>query len=640
MRSPRFTIYALLLILFLAATLRFFRISYQSYWNDEGNSRVLAGSSAPTILASAAADIHPPGYYLALAGWRALVGESELALRGFSALAGVVLIALLYRLGREYFDKRSALAAALLGAVNPFLIYYSQEARMYELLATLSAASFLLFSLWLKSSRPPEKAIGDWRLGLGYVLASAAGLYTHYAFPFVLIAQNLAALGGLLFHRRGQGWKRLAVWFGLQCFTLLLFTFWLPIAYRQLTTWPAAREFQPFLSALADVGRYLALGRTIPTAHALWAISLVGLSLIFSFAYRGQTITPLLWLLAPVGLTLGFGLLSESFSKFLSVAVPPFCLLLGNGLIGGRNKEAGGRLLRFRLYALRFATLLVLMPALYASLSNLYFNPQYFRDDYRGIARYIESLARPNDAIITISPNQVQAFEYYHPSGAEVFPLPHTRPPDKVETEQALQAIAATHARIFVLFWGEGQADPEGIVENWLNTHAFKAGDAWYGQVRLATYAVSEPASEIAVPSNARFGDNIQLKGYTLQSQTRAPGDTMAPGDIVQVTLFWQTDTVLKERYKIFVHVSAGLDVPPIAQQDGEPGGGQLLTSAWPSNTLIADNHGILLPPDLPPGEYTLFIGLYNLFDSTRLPITINAVPIGDRLELTTITIR
>lgn len=499
---------------------------------------------------------------------------------------------------------------------------------MYALLATLSAASFWLFSRWLKSSRPPDGGFGNWGWGLGYCLVTAAGLYTHYAFPFVIIAQNLAALGGLLFHRRGQGRKRLGVWFGLQALTLLLFAPWLPIAYRQLTTWPAAREAPAFFSALVDISRYLAFGRTLPTGPATLALVAVGGLLLIGRLRGGQTMTPLLWLAVPASLTLAFGLLTEAFSKFLLVAVPPLCLIIGNALAGLRRSLATLGIWVLGL-GMAWATCL--------SLANLYFNPQYFRDDYRGIARYLESVGRPSDAVITIAPNQVQAFEYYHrprAGGAEVFPLPHARPPDRAETEQALAAIAAAHPRIFVLFWGEGQADPEGIVEGWLNTNAFKAGDRWFGQVRLATYAAAQPAADLAVPSGARFGEAITLAGYTLQSAT------LAPGDIAQITLFWQTDTALQERYKVFVHLYAALDAPPVAQQDGEPGGGRLITSEWTPGARMADNHGLWLPADLPPGEYTLVVGLYNLFDSTRLPITINTVPGGDRLELTTLTVR
>ena len=130
---------------------------------------------------------------------------------------------------------------------------------------------------------------------------------------------------------------------------------------------------------------------------------------------------------------------------------------------------------------------------LFVSLNNLYFNPAYFRDDYRGIAQYLARVYRPGDAVIVIAPNQVEAFGHYHTGGAEVFPLPHARPPDPAETIAALEAITASHPRLFVLYWGDEQADPAHTVETWLNTYAFKAGDTWYGQVRLATYASACP---------------------------------------------------------------------------------------------------------------------------------------------------
>lgn len=630
----------LLFILLLATGLRFFRIGHQSYWNDEGNTLALTTYTWPEVVRAAAADIHPPGYYLVVKAWRLLTGESEFALRGFSALAGVALVALLYRLGREYFDERAALAAALLGAVNPFLIYYSQEARMYALLATLSAGSFWLFLLWLKSSRPPAAPIGNWAFVIGYCLISAAGLYTHYAFPFVLIAQNLAALGGLLAHRRGSGFRRLGAWLGLQLLTFLLFTPWLPTAYRQLTSWPAARESHPLVSALADVARYLAIGRTLPTGQVEMALVCVGLLLVIGLARGGQTITPFLWLAVPAGLTLAFGLLTEAFSKFLLVAAPALCLLLGNGLAGRGAQNAGRKWTLFGSWILGLGTWVLglgILFATYFSLSNLYFNPAYFRDDYRGIARYVESVQRPGDAIITIAPNQVQAFGHYHrpeTGSALIFPLPQARPLDPTETTQALASIAASYSRVFVLFWGDEQADPEHVVEEWLNTHAFKAGDQWYGQVRLATYAAAKPAIEIATPSGARFGETITLQGYTLLS------DAVAPGDIVQITLFWQTDRKLEERYKVFVHLYAALDQPPLAQQDGEPGGGGRVASEWQPGQTIADNHGVSLAADLPPGEYTLMIGLYNLFGGDRLPVTINGAWVGDRLELIKIRVK
>ena len=703
-RVLRFT--AVLIVLLLAASLRFYRIGYQSYWNDEGNSLGLSGRGVGTIVQSAAADIHPPGYYLALKPWAALVGTSEPALRGFSALAGVILVALLYRLGKHYFGPGAGVGAALLGAINPFLVYYAQEARMYALLATLAAASFLLFSQWLRSSRPPAAPWGDRRLGAAYSIITAAGLYTHYAFGFVLLAENLAALGGLLAHGRaraattlnaapapgtphgpptshhGSGRQaqpartfpasqgRWLAWLGWQTLTAALYLPWAATAWRQLTTWPAERAAPAPGAALLDLSRYLAFGRTLPTSAALAGLAGAAVLLGLGLRRRGQTITPLLWLVVPAGLTLSLGLLTEAFAKFLLVAVPALCLLVGHGLaavpVGSRSRRGngqplarkdqgghGGPPLREALHgtgntipgprqsltqyvvvaALWLAATATLAAGTVASLNNLYFNPLYFRDDYRGIARYVEGLARPGDAVITIAPNQVEAFGYYHRAGAPIYPLPRTRPLDPAETDAALAEIAAQHPRLFVLYWGDEQADPEHRVEQWLNTRTFKAGEAWYGQVRLATYAAAAPAEAPSTLSGAVFGEAITLVGY------HVPDGNLVAGDILQVTLFWRTDTPMEARYKVFVHLYADPSAPPAAQQDSEPGGGLRPTSTWPAGEVVADNHGVLIPADLPAGEYTLSIGLYELFTNLRLPITLEQAEAGDRLSLGTITI-
>src|SRR5215471_6400520 len=89
-----------LLIVLLAAALRLHEIGRQSLWNDEGNTLRLVERSVPSLLENASHDIHPPGYYLALKAWWSLTGESEFALRAFSALTGLLTVACVYTLGR------------------------------------------------------------------------------------------------------------------------------------------------------------------------------------------------------------------------------------------------------------------------------------------------------------------------------------------------------------------------------------------------------------------------------------------------------------------------------------------------------------------------------------------------------------
>ncbi|MEA3460120.1 MAG: glycosyltransferase family 39 protein, partial [Chloroflexota bacterium] len=135
---------SLIIIILVAALLRFYRLDGQSLWADEGNSVALAGRDLATIARNAARDIHPPLYYWLLHFWVMAFGKSEIAVRSLSALLGTALVYLTFLLGCRLFGRRVGLAAALLSALSPFQVYYSQEARMYILATLLGASSVLL----------------------------------------------------------------------------------------------------------------------------------------------------------------------------------------------------------------------------------------------------------------------------------------------------------------------------------------------------------------------------------------------------------------------------------------------------------------------------------------------------------------
>ncbi|MCB0004789.1 MAG: glycosyltransferase family 39 protein, partial [Anaerolineae bacterium] len=137
-----------------------------SLWNDEGNSWAMLARAYGEIAAAAAADIHPPGYYWLLKTWSLLFGDSAWAMRSLSATLGVLLVVLVLALGRQVARNRSGwgyfpVLAALLAALNPFQIYYSQEARMYMLLAVEAAGVFWAL-LWVMEIG--DLRAGDWRL--------------------------------------------------------------------------------------------------------------------------------------------------------------------------------------------------------------------------------------------------------------------------------------------------------------------------------------------------------------------------------------------------------------------------------------------------------------------------------------------
>ena len=184
-RSP-----ALLLstaITLLAAALRFLNLGYDSLWFDEVLTRQTAAAGFAAALA--VRDHVPLLYWLTTAALR-LLPEHEVTLRLVSALAGVLAVPLLVALGRVARLPRAGLWAALLLAVSPFAIRYSQEARHYALLLLFGLLATVLLLRALGRDRRR-----DW---LAYGVAAALGLMTHYSAWLLLLAQGAVVAGWLL----------------------------------------------------------------------------------------------------------------------------------------------------------------------------------------------------------------------------------------------------------------------------------------------------------------------------------------------------------------------------------------------------------------------------------------------------------
>lgn len=630
MKANRRLLPAAVFVLLLATLLRFHLLGTQSFWNDEGNSARLSERSIPAIVEGTASDVHPPLYYLALRGWRELLGETEFGLRALSAYAGVLTVAAVMALVRQgnltprrqdaeaqpwgghdvaswrpgVLASASAAIAGLLAAVNPLLVYYSQETRMYALLALLAALSAWALLNWLsgKARRPRVWAAA-------YVLLLAAGLYTHYFFPAVIAAQGVVvalwwgrpdwvADRAIVEGRARRG--RLFTWAGLVAVAGILYAPWVPIFWRQIG---GRGDQSSGLTAFASTGaRWLALGSTVGAHEATWAsVAFMALVVLGVVVGGRRSVVPLLLAAIPLVFMYGVGATDPAFFKFMLVVVPFLAVLMG---VAWRSSWSGHILAMVLTVAVLAGSLL--------SLGNLYGDPAFARADYRGMAARIAAEAHSNAGIILVAPNQWEAFTYYHRDGAPVYPLPRGQP-DPAIVEPELERIAAAHDRLYVLYWGDAQRDPEHIIERWLDTHTFKASEEWVSDVRFAVYAVPRAAPTEATPSGATFagldGETITLHEFAVWPVTAAPGD------VVQVRLIWSTDATTARPYKVFLHLldAAGNGV---TQRDSEPVGGSRPTTGWGAGEQIADNHGLLLPSDLPPGRYSLRLGLYDAFDS------------------------
>jgi mannosyltransferase len=190
-RSRTFWIVAGLTV--LAGVLRFATLGMQSYHHDEivTASRILRDGFWHAMDAVGFSESAPPLYYATAWLWTQLTGTGEVGLRSISALAGIATVPVAYQLGAELSSRRAGIVAAALVAVNPMLVWYSQEARGYALFVLLTALSLLYFVRVLDRGRRRDS--------IRWGIASALALATHYfaAFP-------IAAEAFWLLRRRGK----------------------------------------------------------------------------------------------------------------------------------------------------------------------------------------------------------------------------------------------------------------------------------------------------------------------------------------------------------------------------------------------------------------------------------------------------
>ena len=120
----------------LGAALRFPTLDRQSFWLDELVTVSLLDRGLGDVLREIPrTEATPFAYYVVAWVWSSVFGLGEVGLRSLSALAGTATIPVAYGAGAVLVSRRAGLVAAALVATNPFLVWYSQEARSYALLA-------------------------------------------------------------------------------------------------------------------------------------------------------------------------------------------------------------------------------------------------------------------------------------------------------------------------------------------------------------------------------------------------------------------------------------------------------------------------------------------------------------------------
>lgn len=616
----------LVLILWLAFALRLYRLDAQELWGDESVSVGARRLSAAQVLLGKT-DVHPPLYFFALRQVMLLAGTSVFSIRIVSTFCGVLVVPLVYRIGKRTLSETVGKLSALIAAVSALQVFYSQEARMYTMATAWSAASLWCTIEMLRHSRQRK---GWW---IAFVLTALLGMYTHYFVAFVVIAEGLALLWAARHDRRLLA--RLAI---ATAAVAVLYAPWIPIQRQYAASQAYARWEVLTPAVLAEIIRQTLTSWSVvvynvrPTQlfpGADWgAVIITALAFLGAIAaIRTRRIeASLLPLCVILVLALGWAInpiLPVFQDRYLMIGTPAYLVLIGAGLkqISNLKSQASKVLLITGMAA-------VIAPQIIA-LRAWFIDPAFVKGEYGQAMRLISQQARPDDILLLNNYMQWSLFDYYRPSNVTAHLVPAEALLSEEQTDAAMAKLVAGRARAWLLEFGyPEQYDPQHRAERWLAQHGYKQFARDFAGFRLNLYVLGAPTNNTpAQRLDAQLGESILLEGYTLAN------DPVYPGDSLRLTLFWKALSPVKTRYTVFAHLvdSAG---KLAAQIDSPPLGGTAPTDTWQVGTTLADHYAIALPSNMPPGQYELRVGMYTWPDLIRLTVTLNDKPAGDYVPL------
>lgn len=376
----------------------------QSLWLDEAiNVTALNNFSLPGIISEYPKyDFHPPGYFAILWVWAKIFGISEIAVRLPSVIFGVANIYLVFLIGTKLLNKKLGLFAAMLLAVNPLHIYYSQEARMYAFAAFAVTLNFLMFINLAKGGKVNYLSLIFYNL-----LVISSDYLAFLIFP--------AQFFILLFLKNYQNLKK---WSVILLTSILGFAWWIPIFFDQFNIgqmtalsipgWKMVVGDQG-IKALAVTFIKFIIGRIDhPNAFLYGALFAPVAFLISFFIFRAVKLSDkfsriflISWLVTPIILALLISFLIPVYSYFrVLFTVPAFVLLLSFGIYKFSRKF---------LYLNLGLLLLIQLTA----AAIYYLNPQFQREDWKGLIQYLKTNQSSSFKILFESNGAFAPFTYY-----------------------------------------------------------------------------------------------------------------------------------------------------------------------------------------------------------------------------------
>lgn len=634
-----------LVLILLGFWLRVHNLDAFSFWTDEGLTPERSGYPIAQILRNeiliqgfVTRDTHPPLYYLIIHVTRSLFGVSDFAFRYPSVLFGVLFPPLIFQLGRRMGGHVVGWIATILATVNPLLVYYSQEARMYTLLTLLvTGMSYVLWEQLQIGNYELRIRNYEWGVEGGerrhdrhpatiiirrlllYCLLAALAVYTHYTSVFIVATQAL--FWGWILWRNGLKRFILAgvVLIGLIAIPLL------PYTVPRLLSGAEANYYDVApLTMLLDIVRFFNLGLTVDFSQPLiiglnlLAFALLLLGVWVSAGYAPRIMRPtflLVWLLAPaLGLMIGGILFKPMYQgvRHIMAASPAFLLLLAFGLSwGNRSRFMAARPTQGRRRLISAVLLLILLVGAALSLSNLYSNPAYVKDDFRSIVRFIETRAGDRDVVVYNNAVLLPLHEHYRlRADLPVTALP-VYPQVATGQEPELTALADDYDRIWFITDppADGRDDAQ-LIRGWLDEQQTVVINQLFParttEARVITYLTGSgaPSSGLPVSGEASCSPSSQtpcvpsslpeLIGVMVDSRLALP--------TLWVDLLWQGERPQGETALRFTLIGADgveryREVRPLLPTRH---------TGWSETAAVRLSYDLPLPPGMPPGEYSL----------------------------------
>lgn len=666
----RFTLYVarliLLLILLAALALRVHRLAAQSLWYDEAVTAHVAGQGIAELTRWTADDIQPPLYYYVVAGWTALVGRSEWALRFPSVFFGVLTTALMYAAARRLFGTRAAAGlAALLTALAPLYVYYAQEARMYAqltFLGLLAGYALLRAMGWHgRQDEPPEpdrrpsaatqppacvapcaEGLRGVRWWLVFVIAAVAALYTHYFAAFLLLAYAACVLSALIVQTARGGrpaWRRGGAAAAAAAGIVLLYLPWLP---AMLTRYRVDRSYWQGALKLGEALRHVAISFTVAAPEMMLETEAVRLLPWFGLAFAAAMVglfarahgRPLLWLLLACLLVPTVGILALASrtpkfnARYLMIASPAYLLILAGGLAAwARARPRAATVLG---YALTIAVLAFQIVTARTALRNWFTDRAFAKAQWREMTATVRAKMGPDEAVVLVSGHAWPAWDYYAAD------IPAIRLPalDILDVEAVLgfedgprlgEALRGKRG-VWLVRWQAEMVDPVGFAPYFLDRigveqpqpRRFWHLDLRYWRLGDTTAIPAGPTPAHA--DGANFAHKLALIGWDDPVDRR-------------LTVYWRTLNRLTADYQVSLILSdaAGREM---GRWDGRPAGYDYPTTRWRPGQMLFGRYPLPLSAGA-AGDYYVSLAVYDASDPAGLDIRdVADNPAGKRVRL------